>query len=217
MKNNSKFNGGFIVPLIVGIVAVLILGGVYLAWKNNQASNTVSSSTDISASNNLNSNQSVNEVSNVNAVSDSSSSPSNSGNWETYAGANFSVQYPQGWTVTNSQVSSGSYVTFKSPTSTTSDSDQFGISVSPISTANNANTLFNKLSKLLSNTSQSSSIVIDGVSASRIDYADSSAPSYGDRIFFDKGTNTYQITEQGQLHYNSVLFNEFANSFKFTN
>jgi hypothetical protein len=36
MKNNSKFNRGFIVPLIVGIVAVLIILGVYV-YENNKA------------------------------------------------------------------------------------------------------------------------------------------------------------------------------------
>jgi hypothetical protein len=36
MKNNSKFNKGFIVPLITAIVALLIVGGVYIVLKNNQ-------------------------------------------------------------------------------------------------------------------------------------------------------------------------------------
>ena len=36
MKNNSKYNKGFIVPLITAIVALLIVGGVYMVWKNNQ-------------------------------------------------------------------------------------------------------------------------------------------------------------------------------------
>jgi hypothetical protein len=220
MKNNSKFNRGFIVPLIVAIVAVLIAGGAYMIWRNNNVSTVTNDSANVSTTNTTNSGQSVETANNV-----SISTPTPNNNWETYisTSTDFSIQYPQGWMVTEYQSPAlGFQVTFSSPSSTPTETNLFGVKVygadtkSVATLLNEYTTLIDKYIKIAGGKLQNSNLKISGVTATQLDI-DNSVPLQASSIFFGKGNYTYKIFETGPLYYRSSLFDQYYNSFKFTN
>jgi hypothetical protein len=130
--------------------------------------------------------------------------------WKTYSDVNLSIQYPSNWVVKKID---DSYTRFSSPESKTTSND-FEVSVSTTTNVKNAKTLAEKYNKLIGNKGENSTLKINDVSASRIDFADEHASIHQSRVYFDSGLNTYQLTEVGPVYYKSPLFDSFIHSFK---
>ena len=140
---------------------------------------------------------------------------STTSDWKTYTGSNFSIQYPAGWTITNS--SSG--VVFVSPQAQPNSADQFSVSVSPIDTTKTGGTsagVVSNYAKTLGNKVQTSSVMIGDQSGTLMTILDPGAPVHSMEVLFDKGGMRYAIMEQGVNHFNSPEFTKFYQSFKFT-
>lgn len=194
MKINTQ--KGFIVPLIGGIVALLIAGGIYWAWHNKAANNT-----------------SV-EVSNVSTTQSQ---------FQEYKYGDFSIEYPNGWIINDLQpknVDSDHIVIIKSPAWSTTTPVELGIEIWK---AEGARTATSQIA-MFSNPTYGSGLeksnvkvgVIPAVEFSGVQDMTAYKGPYikGSFIIFEKDGYTYTISAS---NVDPNIFQGFYESLKFTN
>src|SRR3990167_8783511 len=94
MKNNNK---GFILPLLLGIIALLVVGvGVYV-YKNKKVEVPIVPETGAQQSDQVQ--QTNTQTPAVNTQTNNSNSQSDTSNWKTYKNIkyNFEFKYPSDW------------------------------------------------------------------------------------------------------------------------
>lgn len=144
-------------------------------------------------------------------VSDSTSVSVDS---KTYINSMYTVEYPASFEVKDMYPSyPNTYMRFNGPM-TDKFFNSFEIKIS--STTDNLDTTIEKVMKLYSGNAEKTSLEIDGVAATRLDFADDKARIHNTRIFLRKGNYTYTIYENGPLYYKSAIFEKFYQSIKFT-
>ena len=188
-----KFNHqkGFIVPLIGGIVALLIAGGIYWAWQmsritevtvNNQP---IASSTTDFYPNDLNGKLVASSSAQqnyygglpANKSSEQTSGPTTS-DWKTYSDSLFLIKYPNTWKVLPVTIEQHSVV-FNSPSSTAGNVSDFQVECSVSNSTINPDAVIAVYTKNFGNKLSKTTLTIDGINATEISFADDSVPVHG--------------------------------------
>ncbi len=140
----------------------------------------------------------------------------NSNSWKTYTNRHYSIQYPSNWSVKEE----GAQTIFRAPGQIGSTDGGIIVNMVQTETAkplNNARGIIDTYSKMLGANAHTSSLTIDGQSATLIDMQNASIPLHAMRIVFDHNANTYEILEAGPAYYHSPTFETFYRSFRFRN
>jgi hypothetical protein len=94
MKNSQK---GFIVPLVIAIIALLAIGGGVYLYKNKKSETPILPiSTDVQTINQPQQ-QTNTQTPPANTQTNNSNLQSETLNWKIYSGVNFSFKYPPAW------------------------------------------------------------------------------------------------------------------------
>ena len=216
---------GFIVPLIGGIVALLIAGGIYWVWHNKSDDNyQLGGPKDVASLTGMTSTTTGSDS--IQATSTQATSTQATSGWKTYTNSGFSINYPSDlnvYTSGNQELNANglSSLIVGIAQSTTSDS---ALSISIIRNGVvNADTYASQLLGLSDNLSasikaqQEKKVSIDGVSAiviELISVRDNKVS--GTHVIFQKGNTRYELIGAGDYATGPIL-EQFYNSFKFTN
>ena len=207
MKNTQK---GFVIPLIIAIVAILVAGGAYVAYKNgkvgqgeqtNQASATSTTSAAMSST-------TMYDNVHTNAIN----------TWKTYIGSDFTVEYPSNLTPYSSVSGNLIFTSFAESSTSESTLNIILTRNSPVS-ADTYTSQFLDLSKKPGGTvvfQKGPSVIVDGLDANVVSDLPVKIGIGGTHIIFQKGNDMYEIVGSGDYGGGPVL-QEFYSSFKFTN
>ncbi len=96
MKNQNK---GFIVPVLIGIIALLIIGGGVYVYENKKVETPIS--TDVQGQQSNQNQQPTGQNTVVTPVTQNKPPQISTSNWKTYTDSTsgFSLKYPTGWQV----------------------------------------------------------------------------------------------------------------------
>ena len=201
MKNKQK---GFVTPLLIGIIVILIIGGAIYFYENKKAEAPISLNTGT---------QQSNTIVPVNSQGDASG-------WQTYSYNdsynNFSVQYPSGYVITDQKPqnpkTSDHTIIFRSPNWTQTKPISFALETWQ---AEGARTAAAQIS-MFSNPTYGSGLEKSNVNIgtiSAVEFTDSKDPSRkASFLIFEKNGYTYTISE---TNIDDATFQKFYNSLSF--
>jgi hypothetical protein len=199
MKNSQK---GFVIPLLIIIVAALIIGsGIYFYQKNISSIPPTVSVPTVSTT--------------TIEVSSPAASTATSSSWQMYVGNTFSVTYPQGWTIKEEKPSDPTLeniVIFKAPgSSATGTSTSLSVDVWPIIKGVRDTPTVTKT--FLRDKSLTESNVIIG-NTPAVEFTGSN-PIIGTNAFIDLDNGNYTYSIGVTWATSNTMFNQFYQSFKF--
>ena len=227
MKNLQK---GFVVPLLIAIIAVLVVGGGVYVYNNNKKAEIqdLPADTEIQTTNQVQQ-QTNTKTPPANTQTNNLNSQSETLNWKIYSGVNFSFKYPPDWYMNISSPGSINITNYDPSFYETHGSDaplskeNIAIHISTFTNLSANETIESWVNKL--GLSDKRNILVDGVKALRgkIIYTGQEESGYykkgessGDYVIFIYNGKGYQIVYSP---YGSKLvstFEQILSTFKFT-
>jgi len=209
MKNTQK---GFIVPLVIGLVVVLLAGGAYLAYKNEkgQVDEAAQTASQVAAQSDQTSTKGSGALNVASSISTTS--------WKVYTESDFTISYPSNLNPYSSTSGNLIFTSFAQSSTSESSLNVILTKNSPVSADAYASQFLGLSNKTGSSVvfKKEADAAVGGLTAHVVSDYPVKAGVGGTHVIFQKGNDMYEIVGSGD-YATGPIFKEFYSSFHFTN